>query len=65
MRQCYLHTNLVKGAKKKKNVNFFQIGVDPAPPLKCKLFDKNLKKNLGIPKLLLLLSELTKAHSCV
>ena len=50
--------------KKIQNVNFFQIGVDP-PPSKCKLFDKNFKHFFCVPKLLLLLLELTKTHLCV
>ena len=62
---------LREGCKKNKkilNVHFFQIGVHPSlppPPLKCKLFYKNFKKSFGVPKLLMLLSELTKTHSCV
>ena len=31
-----------EGSKKNRNVNLFQIGVDP--PSKCTLFDKILKK---------------------
>ena len=38
--------------KKKQKVKFFQIAVDPPPPLKCKLFDKNFfKKNLVSQKI--------------
>ena len=59
---------LREGCKKKiQNVNFFQIGFDPppSPPRNVNFLTKISKKNFGVPKLLLLLSELTKTHSCV
>ena len=43
---------LGKDAKRIKilNVNFFQIGFDPPPPSKCKLFENNFNKKMQCPK---------------
>ena len=55
----------MEGSKKNLNINFSKLTLTP-PLSKCKLFDKKFqRKNVGVPKLLLLLSELTETHSCV
>ena len=53
---------LGKGAKKIKMLTFSKLVLTP-PPQNVN-FLKNFSK-FGVPKILLLLSELTKTHSCV
>ena len=52
------------GPKKIQNVNLFVTGVDP-PPQNVNFLTRLKNKNVGVLILLLLLSELTKTHSCV